>query len=94
MQVPPPGTVGGESDSNAPNAMYNNNSTDASIALAAHTLADQLRPFVPQNTLDATHIADLQLAICRKLREVSHHVHCAHTRHTYALRSGSSECAE
>ena len=46
--------------------------SDAEIAQGAQQLALELRRFVPDNALpDTKNVADLQLAICRKLREVS-----------------------
>lgn len=47
--------------------------SDSEIQEATLRLADELRPYVPSNTLpeNAT-TSDLQLTICRKLREVSY----------------------
>jgi len=45
--------------------------SDAEIAQGAQQLALELRRFVPDNALpDTKNVADLQLAICRKLREL------------------------
>ena len=58
-----------------PSAMVGDGKTsvsDAEIAQGAQQLALELRRFVPDNALpDTKNVADLQLAICRKLREVS-----------------------
>ncbi|GKY92548.1 hypothetical protein MPSEU_000225100 [Mayamaea pseudoterrestris] len=56
------------------NAVPQASSADASGMIpddsTADRLADELRPFVPQNALPAGRAEDLQLAICRKLREL------------------------
>lgn len=48
--------------------------SESEIAAGAERLAEELRPFVSQSALPATtqgKSEDLQLSICRKLREVS-----------------------
>lgn len=45
--------------------------TDSSGDQGAFKIAGELRPFVPQNTLPDGSAEELQLVICRKLREVS-----------------------
>jgi len=46
--------------------------TDNEVNEGTLRLAEELRPFVPSNTLpEDADPADLQLTICRKLREVS-----------------------
>lgn len=45
--------------------------SESEISEGAQRLAEELRPYVPQNALpDSAGVPDLQLAICRKLREV------------------------
>jgi hypothetical protein len=51
-----------------------NSINETELTAGAERLADELRPFVPQNALPAHGVGraeDLQLSICRKLREVS-----------------------
>lgn len=47
--------------------------SESEIAAGAERLAEELRPFVSQSALPSTRgkSEDLQLSICRKLREVS-----------------------
>ena len=54
--------------------------TDSAVAspdpdASAERLADELRPYVPQTALPTQGAEELQLAICRKLREVRERDH-------------------
>lgn len=72
MTTAPAVTAPSTSSSSVPSSSL----LDVDVGQGALRLADQLRAYVPQNALPEINsptgpgIADLQLAICRKLREV------------------------